>query len=155
MRALRHQRFWTTATLFLAMLFGIGGLPAYAAACARLAAPSALAQSGGEVCQASQKKGCQCCVPAVRAAACHPSKSAGTGVHTAPHCGCTIDAPVNAPPATKLPGATTSTPVSALLPVAVIHFARSSVAGELPDGDDDPPPSDYRSSAPSRAPPAP
>ena len=153
MRSLRHQRFWTTVTLLLAMLFGIGGLPAYAAACAQVSAPPALAKSGGEVCQTSQKRGCQCCVPTVRPAACHPSQ--GGGVHAARHCGCTIDAPVNAPPATKLTSVTTSTPVSALLPVAVIHFARASVAGEPAGGDDDPPPSDYRSSAPSRAPPAP
>lgn len=155
MRSLQHQRLWPTATLLLAMLCGIGGLPAYAAACAQVSAPASVVQPGGEVCPASQKKGCECCAPAVRAAGCHAAQTAGGGVNAAPRCGCTLDAPVNVPPATKAAGLHTSTLVSALLPVTVIHFARASAGSELPDGDDGPPPSDYRSSAPSRAPPAP
>ena len=156
MTSLRHNRFWALWIAVLALVFTGVVSPAQALACAArpvVPAQAARAESQPKHCGMAQNAPC-CCTPGEKLSESHPAP-AGAAVSAA-GCGCVIHAP-DAPPAAVTRG-------SALLAAAdVALLSTATVEIELPQSvtwtfaapATGPPLQAYRSTGPSRAPPAP
>ena len=164
MTLLRRNRYWLALLTVLAMVFTIGGAPAFAMACgeihrsAKSSAPTASAPS--QACHERTAAGRCCCGSRSQAAIASftPSGHSEPGTASAlsqPGCGCTIQTP-SAPPASGLKAATLLLAQDLLfLPDSpVLLHLSAPAAWAYAVSANGPPRSPVRSSGPSRAPPA-